>query len=207
MKQIIALTFCLLSILKSTAQGTISCDSLIKKQYKISEVTNNQHFLEEVRAAILCKYDSLDMYIFMGPNGNGPLTMIAPLAVKRAGTPHEDKLSMSELMQTFSSMRDMPGYGELRNKITLIMQQVKPGISDQLYKDRPVTGNKDDIVATKILNNRLFQAYMHSQITRKAYPKQRNLGSLCCFISPAMLAFPPGSLKIRYCVILKLKRS
>jgi thioredoxin-related protein len=150
MKQIIVLTFCFLSILKSTAQGTISCDSLIKKQYKISEVKNNQHFLEEVRAAILCKYDSLDMYIFMGPNGNGPLTMIAPLAVKRIGTSHENKISMSELMQTFSSIRDMPGYGELRNKITLIMQQVKLGISDQLYKDRPVTENKDDIVATKI---------------------------------------------------------
>ena len=155
MKQVIALTFCLLSILKSTAQTTISCDSLIKKQYKISEVANDQHFLEEVRSAILCKYDSVDMYIFMGPNGNGPLTTIAPLAVKRLGTSDEDKLSMSELMQTFSSIHDMPDYGELRKKISLIIQAVKPGISDKLYDDRPVKENKDDDVAIKGNNQQI----------------------------------------------------
>ncbi|RZK67597.1 MAG: hypothetical protein EOO85_25340 [Pedobacter sp.] len=131
MKQILALTFCILSIFQSKAQSKISCDSLIKKQYKISELKSNHQFLDEVKAAILCKYDSLDMYIFMGPNGNLPLTIIAPLAITRIGTSDEDKVSMSELMQTFSDIREMPDYAELRNKAPLLLQAKNMGFSDQ----------------------------------------------------------------------------
>ena len=147
MKKTLAITFCLLSILQSKAQSTISCDSLIKKQYKISELKNNPQFLEEVKATILCKYDSLDMYIFIGPNGNLPLTIIAPLAIKRIGTPDEDKVSMSELIQTFSSIREMPDYGELRTRVAVIMQAKKMGISDQLDENLSMKESKNERVA------------------------------------------------------------
>lgn len=133
MKKILAITFCLLSILQSKAQSTISCDSLIKKQYKISELKNNPQFLEEVKAAILCKYDSLDMYIFMGPNGNVPLTIIGPLAVKRIGTSNEDKVSMSELIQTLSSIREMPDYGVLRSRVAVTMHIFSSHRGQRIY--------------------------------------------------------------------------
>lgn len=147
MKKIVTLAFFFLSILQLKAQDSFNCDSLIRKHYKISDLKDNSHFLEEVKAMILCKYDSLDMHIFMGPNGDLPFTVLAPLAAARIGTSNEDKVLMSEIIQTLSSIREMPHYEELRHKVAISMQTKKTGISDLLYRKLPAKESKNQRTA------------------------------------------------------------
>lgn len=125
----------LLPIFQSNAQSKISCDSLMKKKYKMSDLEDKQQFLDEVKAAILCKYDSLDMHIFMGPSGNTPLSITGTLLVKRAGTANEGLVSMAEIIEPISSIRQMPDYGELRTKVAALIQNAKANgsIPGKLY--------------------------------------------------------------------------
>jgi len=147
MKKLLALACCLSSLLCAKAQNTINCDSLIKKQYKIAELKNNPQFLEELKIALLCNFDSLDMRIFMGPDGTQPLTIIAPLSVKKIGTANEGTVSMGELIETLDSIRAMPDYAELRTKVAAIMRDKKNGISDQFNANIQVKERIDKHVA------------------------------------------------------------
>ncbi len=206
MKKIVALAFFFLSILQLKAQDSFNCDSLIKKHYKISDLKDNSHFLEEVKATILCKYDSLDMHILMGPNGDLPFTVLAPLAVERIGTSNEDKVLMSEIIQALSSIREMPHYEELRHKVAMFMQTKKTGISDQLYRNLPAKESKNQQTAENSHKQQIVERHTDIQIILKACQKQKNLGSPYCFTLVLMLLFQLESLMTTYYGILKFKK-
>ncbi|WP_316794728.1 hypothetical protein [Pedobacter frigoris] len=115
---------CLFLILESNAQNNVNCDSLLKKKYNIREIKDKKLFLEEVRTLILCKYDSLDMYIFMGPKGDLPLTTAGTLTIKKTASikaytvsSTQEMISMREVMHGFSELKKMPDYDELRAKV------------------------------------------------------------------------------------------
>ncbi len=121
MKKYLQIILILLSTaIKTSGQTSLNCDSLFNKRYKLSDVLSKKAstFFDDVSKEILCKYDSVDLVIFLGPSGNLPFQVLPVMEITKNRPAENAMITVAELIEPFDSLRKSKEYAGIRNIVT-----------------------------------------------------------------------------------------
>ena len=111
MKRILHIFICIFFISFSIfGQENKECKELLEKEISSTTFSENiDEFVVDLQTLINCKFDEIDLQIFMGPNGD--FSFIASSLIEFAGKSNKkEKYTFENLKQTLQSIKDSPEY-------------------------------------------------------------------------------------------------